>query len=212
MRPTTWLRTSLRLWERRLAYRARRLRAAKKSGIPRRVVHWQARVDQAARMIGKRRAQIAARRTIGARALDEAKKLVGVMEEGGNNAGSAVAAIIRGGGGSPSARPPWCGYFVAYCYRKAGSRAVDWRWGAVRLLSSVSGVKRTSSPRAGDLVRFTFDHVGLFVKDNGDGTIECIEGNTGASGAVSDSRTGGDGVYRKRRPKSLVADYLRVTR
>jgi hypothetical protein len=52
----------------------------------------------------------------------------------------------------------------------------------------------------------------MFVRDRGDGTIETIEGNTGASGAVSDSRTGGDGVYRKVRPKSLVKDYLRVHR
>ena len=72
------------------------------------------------------------------------------------------------------------------------------------------GIHATSRPRAGDLVRFTFDHVGLFEKDNHDGTITTVEGNTGASGAVSDSRTGGDGVYRKIRSKSLVRDYLHV--
>jgi len=42
--------------------------------------------------------------------------------------------------------------------------------------------------------------------------IETNERNTGASCAVSDRITGGDWVYRKRRAKSLVNDYLRVTR
>jgi hypothetical protein len=51
----------------------------------------------------------------------------------------------------------------------------------------------------------------MYVKEAGM-FIETIEGNTGASGAVSDSKTGGDGVYRKRRAKTLVNDYLRVTR
>jgi len=50
------------------------------------------------------------------------------------------------------------------------------------------------------------------VKDNGNGTITTIEGNTGRTGAVSDSATGGDGVYVKVRSKSSVTDYLRVTR
>jgi hypothetical protein len=213
MRPSTrWLRLSLRLWKRRLRYRTRRLKAAKRAGVPKRVVHWERLVNDAAKKVGRRREQLAARRTLGTRALSEAKRLVGVMEEGGNNAGARVARIIRSGGGTPSDRPPWCGYFVAHCYKTAGSTAMDWQAGAVRLWLGLSGVRRTTRPRPGDPVRFTFDHIGMFVKDNGDGTITTIEGNTGATGAVSDSRTGGDGVYRKIRPKSQVADYLRVSR
>jgi len=136
--------------------------------------------------------------------------LVGVMEVGGNNAGSKVTEIIRANGGTGP--EPWCGDFVAYCYRLSGSKAVTRNWAAVRLLRGTTGVTATRKPRRGDLVRYTFDHVGMFVRDRGDGTIETIEGNTGATGAVSDSRTGGDGVYRKVRPKSLVKDYLRVHR
>ena len=78
--------------------------------------------------------------------------------------------------------------------------------GRVRWRGTVGGEVR------GDLVRFTFDHVGMFVRDRGDGTVETIEGNTGTSGAVSDSATGGDGVYRKIRSKGLVRDYVHVTR
>ncbi len=144
------------------------------------------------------------------RAYKIAESLIGVMEEGGNNAGRKVGEIIRSNGGVIG--EPWCGDFVAYCYRNAGSKAVTRSWAAVRLLLGVAGIKHVSTPKRGDLVRFTFDHVGMFVKDNGDGTITTIEGNTGASGAVSDSATGGDGVYLKVRDKSLVNDYLRVTR
>jgi hypothetical protein len=142
------------------------------------------------------------------RALQEAEKLIGVMEKGGNNRGPEVERIIREGGGRVG--DAWCGWFVATCYRRAGSKRVTWQWGAVRLLRGLVGIRATSNPRAGDLVRFTFDHVGIFVRNAHNGHIETIEGNTGVSGAVSDSKTGGDGVYRKLRPKSLVRDYLHV--
>jgi hypothetical protein len=144
------------------------------------------------------------------RAYRVAAGLVGVMETGGNNQGAMVMRIIRANGGT--APEPWCGDFVAYCYRLAGSKAVTRQWAAVRFLRGLSGIRATRAPRRGDLVRFTFDHVGLFVRDHGNGTIETIEGNTGRAGAVSDSQTGGDGVYRKIRSKGLVLDYLRVVR
>lgn len=148
--------------------------------------------------------------TLRDRAYREAVRLIGVMEQGGNNRGRQVEQIIREGGGV--AGQAWCGWFMAAVYRRAGSKAIEWRWGAVRLMALVSGVKPTSSPQRGDIVRFTFDHTGMFVRDLGNGSIETIEGNTGQSGAVSDSRTGGDGVYRKIRSKRLVSDYLQVTR
>lgn len=149
-------------------------------------------------------------RTLQQRALDVAESMVGVMEQGGNNTGPIVDKIILSNGGYIG--EPWCGDGMAFCYRTAGSKAVTRNWASVRLLSGVAGISYTSSPKPGDLVRFTFDHVGMFVKDNGDGTITTIEFNTGASGAVSDSSTGGDGVYKKIRSKSLVADYLHVSR
>jgi len=149
-------------------------------------------------------------RRLGERAYRIGSGLVGVMESGGNNNGAMVLKIIRANGGTgPEA---WCGDFIAYCYRLAGSKSVTRSWAAVRLVSTVAGVRRVGNPRRGDLVRFTFDHIGLFVRDCGNGTIETLEGNTGRTGAVSDSSTGGDGVYRKIRSKGLVQDYLRVGR
>lgn len=196
----------LKAWEWRLAFRRRALKRAK-------MAHNRKRVDRLLRKIkfAERRVAFWKKRSepLRVRALNVAESLVGVMEVGGNNRGPMVTRIIRANGGvGPE---PWCGDFCAYCYRQAGSKAVTRSWASVRLLGSVLGVTRVQKPLAGDLVRFTFDHVGIFVKDQG-AFIETIEGNTGASGAVSDSSTGGDGVYRKRRPKSQVNDYLRVSR
>lgn len=148
------------------------------------------------------------------RAYAQAVKLIGVMEQGGNNQGPKVTEIIRANGGPGP--EPWCGDFMAYVYRKAGSKSVTRAWAAVRLYLPMTGLSRTSSPQRGDIVRFNFPgsplaHVGMFVK-RVPGGIETIEGNTGRSGAVSDSATGGDGVYRKVRPTSQVADYIRVSR
>lgn len=140
----------------------------------------------------------------------EMVKLIGVMEQGGNNMGPMVMTIIRANGGPGP--EPWCGDTQAYVYRKAGSQAVDRSWASVELTGHDPDVHPISHPETGDLVRFRFDHIGMFECDNGNGTITTLEGNTGPSGAVSDSSTGGDGVYRKVRSKSLVRDYLRVER
>ena len=209
------LKASLKLWQRRFAYRQRKHTyyhsQSKRPEAERRelAMKWHALENEASRMVTRRKQQIADAAPLRHRAYKVAAGLVGIMEEGGNNAGPMVSKIITANGGvGPE---PWCGDFMAYCYRLAGSKSVTRAWAVVRWLGAVAGVTRTSSPQRGDLVRFTFDHVGMFVKDNGDGTIETIEGNTGASGAVSDG-DGGDGVYRKTRAKSLVSDYLRVAR
>jgi hypothetical protein len=154
------------------------------------------------------------------RAYAEAKKLVGTMEVGGNNRGKTVLEIIRANGGKgPEA---WCGDFVAWCYRKAGSKSVNRNWAGVALYLPMTGLSRTSAPHKGDLVRYTFSHIGIvnhFCDAHGNELpqsrathIKTIEGNTGRSGAVSDSTTGGDGVYMKIRPRNLVKDYIHVSR
>lgn len=204
------LLVSLRLWKRRHAHRQRRLDRAHVANDAERVKHWHGLLEEAGAMIKRRRQQLDHLRPLRLRAYDVAAGLVGVMEQGANNAGPMVSKIIRANGGlGPEA---WCGDLAAYVYRLAGSKAVTRAWASVRLVGLLAGVRRVLVPSQGDLVRFRFDHIGLFVRDLGDGTIETIEGNTGASGAVSDSITGGDGVYRKVRSKTLVSDYLRVTR
>lgn len=202
------LRASLALWQRRHRYRQRRLDLAHAADDKARIEHWHGRLAQAGRMIRRRRAQLIVPPPLRERAYAVASTLTGVMERGGNNAGPMVSQIIRENGGTGP--EPWCGDFVAYCYRHAGSTRVARAWASVRLLGLLLGVKRITQPARGDLVRFRFDHVGIFSRDLGDGMIETIEGNTGAFGAVTDSTFGGDGVYRKQRPKGLVLDYLRV--
>lgn len=223
---TLTLKASLALWRRRLAYRQKKvdtvrgLAKKRQPGSRRAVVtrdeaarikKWERLRNEASSMVDRRAKQLTERNTtLGDRALREARTLIGVMEIGGNNMGAQVLRIIRANGGTGP--EPWCGDFVAWCYRAAGSRVVQRGWAAVRLLGFLTGMQKTSSPRAGDIVCFTFDHTGLFVRRINATTIECIEGNTGRSGAVSDSSTGGDGVYLKRRPTSLVSRYVRVTR
>lgn len=155
------------------------------------------------------------RSTIGERALAEAQRLLAlnIREHGGNNRGEWVDRIIKANGGVPG--EPWCGDFAAWCYRKAGSKAVTRSWAAVRLLGRLSGMKRVprSALKAGDLVRFTFDHVGIFSHYELRGQswwVITIDGNTGDAD-VSDG-TGGEGVERKARPLRLVADGVRVLR
>lgn len=151
-------------------------------------------------------------------ALAEAVSQLGVMEHGGNNEGREVQRYIHEGGGSgPLA---WCGYFVAHCYRKAGSKSVTSQWAGVRFLGYIVGMKRIKlvDARPGDIIVYEFtgggdgDHTGLLEHGPVGGMIVAIEGNTGATGAVSDSTTGGDGVYRKRRSVGLVKYAVRVTR
>lgn len=114
-----------------------------------------------------------------------------------------------------------CGDFVAYCYRRAGSRAVQRAWAAVRYLGYLGGMRVTKNARAGMIVCYTFDHTGIFDHYcNAHGTpvsrkrathIVAIEGNTGASGAVSDGN-GSDGVYKKVRSLELVSRFVKVMR
>ncbi len=175
-----------------------------------RMIRWPAARTPVQRARARKRAKSQKVKALRSRAYDEAVRLIGVMEKGGNNVGAEVEAIIRSGGGRRG--DPWCGWFMAHCYRKAGSKVVNGRWGAVRLYLPMSGIKRVRHPLRGNLVRFTFDHMGMVDSERTGPQIRTIEGNTGSSGAVSDSSTGGDGVYRKERHESLVRDYLHVSR
>lgn len=168
-----------------------------------------AMIARAVRRMGAVQKALAAR-PLRERAYEIAAREVGVMESGGNNMGTPFTRYQKSNGATGP--EPWCGDFMAFCYRAAGSSAVQRLWASVYYLGRISGVVKTSSPKRGDLVRYSFDHVGMFVEHAGPGQIRTIEGNTGSSGAESDSSTGGDGVYRKVRSTSLVADYRHITR
>lgn len=166
-----------------------------------------AQVDFAQRVIDRH--DVAAARPLRVKARDHANLVLArhVFETGGNNRGPAVEDIIRYAQGDVG--EPWCVDFVIYCYGHAGSQIVKPGFPRAVRMMHTDGTMIVSDPRPGDIVRYTFDHTGIFLRDNGDGTITTIEGNTGAAGAVSDGN-GTDGVYEKVRSKKLVADYLRV--
>ncbi|MCG5218716.1 CHAP domain-containing protein [Streptosporangium sp. KLBMP 9127] len=120
----------------------------------------------------------------------------------------AKETTARDGGSVTSyANAPWCAMFVSWVGEKAGVRSsVGWdaytvtyanwfktnqRWGTDAKPGAVvfydwGGAKDISA----------IDHVGLVKKDNGDGTISTIEGNTG-NGKVE----------HRVRPKSDVVGY-----
>ena len=102
---------------------------------------------------------------------------------------------------------PWCGSFVMWCANQVGLKIPN----CVSTLAGATAFKKagtwqdaeTATPEPGDIVFFDFpgdgvdriSHVGIVVKDNGDGTVVCIEGNT-SSDKKGDQRNGGE-VCRK---------------
>lgn len=98
---------------------------------------------------------------------------------------------------------PWCGSFVMWCANQAGVKVPN-------TVSTVAGAAafqkanqwtnaEDATPMPGDVVYFDFpgdgvdriSHVGIVVKDNKDGTVTCIEGNTSGN-AKGDQRNGGE--------------------
>jgi len=101
------------------------------------------------------------------------------------------------------ANQAWCGAFVNWCGKKAGVEIPN----TVYTPAGADAFKKAKSwfegedakPQAGDVVYFDFpadgvdriSHVGIVVKDNNDGTVTCIEGNT-SSDKKGDQRNGGE--------------------
>lgn len=208
----SFLRASLALWRRRLAYRRRRLKVSVRHHRPNSARKWRKLAADAEFMVKRRERQLAARRPMREKAADVMTRWAreGVAEQGGNNRGPQVDAIIRAAGGAPG--EPWCGDAVAAAYLRAGSRTVTRAWAYVPTLERVLTVVRR--PRRGHVVIFNFDggvpdHTGLFLSDNGDGTVRVVEGNTRPGTATSDAG-GGEGVHVRTRSKRLIQSYRRV--
>lgn len=103
---------------------------------------------------------------------------------------------------------PWCGSFVMWCANQIGLKipnVVSTTDGATKF----QGIGRwanaeTAKPSPGDLAFFDFqeggnpvDHVGIVVRDNGDGTVTTIEGNTSGDKKKSTSERNGGEVVQK---------------
>ena len=98
---------------------------------------------------------------------------------------------------------PWCGSFVNWCANEVGLKIPN----CVSTLAGATAFQKnnrwqdaeTATPEPGDIVFFDFpgdgvdriSHVGIVVKDNGNGTVTCIEGNTSPD-KKGDQRNGGE--------------------
>ena len=116
---------------------------------------------------------------------------------------------------------PWCGSFVNWCANEVGLKIPN-------CVSTVTGAKAfekkgqwelasdTAMPLPGDICFMDFpndgldriSHVGIVVKDNGDGTVTCIEGNT-APDKKGEQRNGGQVCEKVRAFKKKNGSKLR---
>lgn len=99
---------------------------------------------------------------------------------------------------------PWCGSFVMWCANKVGLKIPN----CVYTPAGVAGFQglgrwtnaATSKPKPGDIAFFDFpggdkvDHVGIVVKDNGDGTVTTVDGNTSPEKKKKGSQANGGEV------------------
>ncbi|MER7503378.1 CHAP domain-containing protein [Nonomuraea pusilla] len=129
-----------------------------------------------------------------------AKSQIGVTEnaEGGGtpfqhwymSSPRAAETAARDGGTIASyANAPWCAMFVSWVGEQAGMRStVGWDAYTITYAKWFQANKHWGdTPKPGAVVFFSWhgksvdsiDHVGIVEKDNGDGTISTVEGNTG---------------------------------
>ena len=107
---------------------------------------------------------------------------------------------------------PWCQSFVSWCAFTSGLDPKKYPKSAATIAASDWFKKnnrwadaRNDDPSAGDWIYFDFpddgvnriSHVGICIKNNGNGTIQVIEGNTSGT-AKGDQRNGGMCVEKTR--------------
>lgn len=110
---------------------------------------------------------------------------------------------------------PWCGYFVMWCAKQAKVKMpnVVYTPAGVAAFQGIGqwSNAETAMPKPGDIVFFDFpggektDHVGIVIKDNGDGTVTTVEGNTSGTGSQSNGGEVMEKVraYKKKNRKKL---------
>jgi hypothetical protein len=129
-----------------------------------------------------------------------ATKEIGTVETGNNK--TKYGAFTKHDG------QPWCGSFVMWCAAQIKQQIPD-------CVYTPAGVAKfqglgtwfnaaTATPQPGDIVFFDFvkdkvptEHVGIVVKDNGDGTVTTIEGNTSPEHKTAGSQDNGGEVAER---------------
>ena len=116
---------------------------------------------------------------------------------------------------------PWCGSFVNWCGAESGVKIPNTVYtpgGAAAFKKAGQWIDvDVADPEEGDIAYFDFpsdgvdriSHVGIVVKDNGDGTVWCVEGNTSGD-AKGSQRNGGEcckklRAYKKNKKGVLIS-------
>lgn len=119
---------------------------------------------------------------------------------------------------------PWCGSFVNWCGNEAGVKIPNTVYtpaGAQAFKKAKSWIDGdVADPEPGDIAYFDFpsdgvdriSHVGIVIKDNEDGTVWCIEGNTTGEGKKGSERNGGECCKKlrgyKKNPKGILVSIV----
>jgi hypothetical protein len=103
---------------------------------------------------------------------------------------------------------PWCGSFIMWCSHEIGFKDMPDVVYTPAGVAKFQGMGAWSSaasahPKPGDIVFFDFpggeavDHVGIVVKDNLDGSVVTVEGNTSPDSKPAGSQANGGEVCMK---------------
>ena len=149
-----------------------------------------------------------------------AREEIGVSEVDGSNCGPRVDEYKAATWLDADKGWPWCAAFICWLVREAiegedvkfkrPRTAGAWdfeNWAKQQSTNGVELRKPTNEDiKAGDIVVFTFSHIGLAVKDaDSSGYVVTIEGNTNGAG----SREGGS-VLEKKRHVSKIRSRIRI--
>ena len=149
-----------------------------------------------------------------------AREEIGVSEVDGTNCGPRVDEYKAATWLDPDKGWPWCAAFICWLVREAiegedvkfkrPRTAGAWdfeNWAKQQVANGVDLRKPTNEDiKAGDIVVFSFSHIGLAVKDiDSSGYVTTIEGNTNGAG----SREGGS-VLEKNRHVSKIRSRIRI--
>ena len=157
------------------------------------------------------------------RLVELAKKEVGVEEIGGTNCGPRVNEYKAATWLPPDQAWPWCAAFIDWLVMRAMEEESGRKFTFARPRTAGAwdlenwSMKQDGStwtklnPQAGDIapgdiVIFTFSHVGLAIDSPAKGLVQTIEGNSNAQG----SREGG-GVWKQTRKLSQIRSRIRFT-
>ena len=150
-----------------------------------------------------------------------AKSEIGVSEIDGTNCGPRVDEYKAATWLDPEKGWPWCAAFICWLVREAiegeeikfkrPRTAGAWdfeNWAKQQVANGIDLRKPTNEDiKAGDIVVFSFSHIGLAVKDiDSSGYVVTIEGNTNGAG----SREGGS-VLEKKRHVSKIRSRIRIS-